>query len=394
MSEITCPHCTKAFKVDQAGYAAILSQVKNKEFDKEIHQRLELEQEKYNSELNLAKANTEKEVADNIAKKERDIVELEAKLNAMELEKKLAIKEALEPVEKEITNLQSKVASAESERIIKEKSLEEKYKTQIEDRDNEIQRLSNFKAKLSTKMVGESLELHCENEFDMLRSAAFPNAQFGKDNDASTGSKGDYIFRDMDGNGTEFISIMFEMKNESDTTKTKKKNEDFLKELDKDRREKNCEYAVLVSLLESDNDLYNNGIVDKSHKYEKMYVIRPQFFIPMITLLRNAALKSLQVRNELELVKEQNIDITNFENDLANVQAGFSKNYDTAKKQFDEAIKRIDKSIEELNKTKEQLLKSGNNYRLANDKLQGISIKKLTRNNPTMKTKFDELDES
>jgi len=394
MSEITCPHCTKAFKVDQAGYAAILSQVKNKEFDKEIHQRLELEQEKYNSELNLAKANTEKEVADNIAKKERDIVELEAKLNAMELEKKLAIKEALEPVEKEITNLQSKVASAESERIIKEKSLEEKYMTQIEDRDNEIQRLSNFKAKLSTKMVGETLELHCENEFDMLRSAAFPNAQFCKDNDSSTGSKGDYIFRDMDGNGTEFISIMFEMKNESDTTKTKKKNEDFLKELDKDRREKGCEYAVLVSLLESDSDLYNNGIVDKSHKYEKMYVIRPQFFIPMITLLRNAALKSLQVRNELELVKEQNIDITNFENDLANVQAGFSKNYDTAKKQFDEAIKRIDKSIEELNKTKEQLLKSGNNYRLANDKLQGISIKKLTRNNPTMKTKFDELDES
>jgi len=394
MSEITCPHCTKAFKVDQAGYAAILSQVKNKEFDKEIHQRLELEQEKYNSELNLAKANTEKEVADNIAKKERDIVELEAKLKAMELEKKLAIKEALEPVEKEITNLQSKVASAESERIIKEKSLEEKYKTQIEDRDNEIQRLSNFKAKLSTKMVGESLELHCENEFDMLRSAAFPNAQFGKDNDASTGSKGDYIFRDMDGNGTEFISIMFEMKNESDTTKTKKKNEDFLKELDKDRREKNCEYAVLVSLLESDNDLYNNGIVDKSHKYEKMYVIRPQFFIPMITLLRNAALKSLQVRNELELVKEQNIDITNFENDLANVQAGFSKNYDTAKKQFEEAIKSIDASISDLNKVKDKLLRSGNNYRLANDKLQGISIKKLTRNNPTMKTKFDELDES
>jgi len=393
MSEITCPHCSKAFKVDQAGYAAILSQVKSKEFEKEVEQRLELEQQKYNTELDLAKATTEKESADVLAQKERDIMELEAKIKAMALEKELAVQKALAPVEKEIFTLQSQVDLAESERILKEKSLEDKYKTQIEDRDNEIQRLSNFKAKLSTKMVGETLELHCENEFDMLRSAAFPNAKFGKDNDASTGSKGDYIFRDMDENDTEFISIMFEMKNESDTTKTKKKNDDFLKELDKDRREKGCEYAVLVSLLESDSDLYNNGIVDKSHKYPKMYVIRPQFFIPMITLLRNAALKSLQVRNELELVKEQNIDITNFESDLANVQAGFSKNYDTAKKQFEEAIKRIDKSIEELNKTKEQLLKSGNNYRLANDKIQGVTIKKLTRNNPTMKSKFEELDE-
>ena len=393
MSEITCPHCTKAFKVDQAGYAAILSQVKNKEFDKEIHQRLELEQEKYNSELNLAKANTEKEVADNIAKKERDIVELEAKLNAMELEKKLAIKEALEPVEKEITSLQSKVASAESERIIKEKSLEEMYKTQIEDRDNEIQRLSNFKAKLSTKMVGESLELHCENEFDMLRSAAFPNAQFGKDNDASTGSKGDYIFRDMDGNGTEFISIMFEMKNESDTTKTKKKNEDFLKELDKDRREKGCEYAVLVSLLESDNDLYNNGIVDKSHKYEKMYVIRPQFFIPMITLLRNPALKTLQALKELELAKKQNIDITNFQNELQIFRDGFNKNYDSAHKNYNNAIDGIDATIKKLEGIKKLLKTYDRQLGLANDKAQNLSIKKLTRNSPTMKSKFDELDE-
>jgi len=392
MSEITCPHCSKAFKVDQAGYAEILSQVKNKEFDKEVHQRLELEKQKYNSDLNLAKATTEKESADKLAKKERDILELESKINKMELEKQLAVKDALEPVEKEITNLKSQVDLAESERIIKEKSLEDKYKTQIKDRDDEIQRLSNFKAKLSTKMVGETLELHCENEFDMLRSAAFPNAQFGKDNDASTGSKGDYIFRDMDENDIEFISIMFEMKNESDTTTTKKKNDDFLKELDKDRREKGCEYAVLVSLLESDSDLYNNGIVDKSHKYPKMYVIRPQFFIPMITLLRNAALKSLQVRNELELIKEQNIDITNFEDDLANVQAGFSKNYETAKKQFEDAIKSIDASISDLNKVKDRLLRSGNNYRLANDKLQGITIKKLTRNNPTMKSKFDKLE--
>lgn len=393
MSEITCPHCSKAFKVDQAGYAAILSQVKNKEFDKELHQRLELEQQKYNTELDLAKATTEKQSADILAQKEREIVELEAKVKSMKLEKDLAVKEALEPVNQEITNLKSQVDLAESERIIKEKSLEDKYKTQIKDRDDEIQRLSNFKAKLSTKMVGETLELHCENQFDMIRSAAFPNAEFGKDNDASTGSKGDYIFRDKDSNGTEFISIMFEMKNEADATKTKKKNDDFLKELDKDRREKNCEYAVLVSLLESDNDLYNNGIVDKSHKYPKMYVIRPQFFIPMITLLRDAALKSLEVRNELELIKEQNIDITNFENDLANVQAGFSKNYETAKKQFEDAIKSIDASISDLNKVKDKLLRSGNNYRLANDKLQGISIKKLTRNNPTMKSKFEELDE-
>ena len=393
MSEITCPHCSKAFKVDQAGYAAILSQVKNKEFDKEVHQRLELEKQKYNSDLNLAKATTEKESADKLAKKERDILELESKINKMELEKQLAVKDALEPVEKEITNLKSQVDLAESERIIKEKSLEDKYKTQIKDRDDEIQRLSNFKAKLSTKMVGETLELHCENEFDMLRSAAFPNAQFGKDNDASTGSKGDYIFRDMDENDIEFISIMFEMKNESDTTTTKKKNDDFLKELDKDRREKGCEYAVLVSLLESDSDLYNNGIVDKSHKYPKMYVIRPQFFIPMITLLRNAALKSLQVRNELELIKEQNIDITNFENDLNDFKASFNKSYTWASDRFKDAIKQIDKSIKALQDTRENLLKSDDHLGIANRKIDDVTVKRLTRNNSTMKSKFEELDE-
>jgi hypothetical protein len=393
MSEITCPHCSKAFKVDQAGYAAILSQVKNKEFDKEIHQRLELERERYNSELNLAKATTEKQSADILAQKERDILELESKINSMELEKDLAVKDALGPVKEEITNLKSQVDLAESERIIKEKSLEDKYKTQIKDRDDEIQRLSNFKAKLSTKMVGETLELHCENEFEMLRSAAFPNAQFGKDNDASTGSKGDYIFRDMDENDIEFISIMFEMKNESDTTTTKKKNDDFLKELDKDRREKGCEYAVLVSLLESDSDLYNNGIVDKSHKYPKMYVIRPQFFIPMITLLRNAALKSLQVRNELELIKEQNIDITNFENDLNDFKASFNKSYTWASDRFKDAIKQIDKSIKALQDTRENLLKSDDHLGIANRKIDDVTVKRLTRNNSTMKSKFEELDE-
>jgi len=393
MSEITCPHCSKAFKVDQAGYAEILSQVKNKEFDKEVHQRLELEKQKYNSDLNLAKATTEKESADALAKKERAIIELESKINSMELAKDLAVKDALEPVKEEITNLKSQVDLAESERIIKEKSLEDKYKTQIKDRDDEIQRLSNFKAKLSTKMVGETLELHCENEFDMLRSAAFPNAQFGKDNDASTGSKGDYIFRDMDENDIEFISIMFEMKNESDTTTTKKKNDDFLKELDKDRREKGCEYAVLVSLLESDSDLYNNGIVDKSHKYPKMYVIRPQFFIPMITLLRNAALKSLQVRNELELIKEQNIDITNFENDLNDFKASFNKSYTWASDRFKDAIKQIDKSIKALQDTRENLLKSDDHLGIANRKIDDVTVKRLTRNNSTMKSKFEELDE-
>jgi hypothetical protein len=393
MSEITCPHCSKAFKVDQAGYAEILSQVKNKEFDKEVHQRLELEKQKYSTELDLAKVTTEKESADALAKKERAIIELESKINSMELAKDLAVKDALEPVKEEITNLKSQVDLAESERIIKEKSLEDKYKTQIKDRDDEIQRLSNFKAKLSTKMVGETLELHCENEFDMLRSAAFPNAQFGKDNDASTGSKGDYIFRDMDENDIEFISIMFEMKNESDTTTTKKKNDDFLKELDKDRREKGCEYAVLVSLLESDSDLYNNGIVDKSHKYPKMYVIRPQFFIPMITLLRNAALKSLQVRNELELIKEQNIDITNFENDLNDFKASFNKSYTWASDRFKDAIKQIDKSIKALQDTRENLLKSDDHLGIANRKIDDVTVKRLTRNNSTMKSKFEELDE-
>jgi hypothetical protein len=393
MSEITCPHCSKAFKVDQAGYAAILSQVKNKEFDKELHQRLELEQQKYNTELDLAKATTEKQSAEILAQKERDIIELEAKVKSMKLEKDLAVKEALEPVNQEITNLKSQVDLAESERIIKEKSLEDKYKTQIKDRDDEIQRLSNFKAKLSTKMVGETLELHCENQFDMIRSAAFPNAEFGKDNDASTGSKGDYIFRDKDSNGTEFISIMFEMKNESDTTKSKKKNDDFLKELDKDRREKNCEYAVLVSLLESDNDLYNNGIVDKSHKYPKMYVIRPQFFIPMITLLRNPALKTLQALNELELAKKQNIDITNFQNELQMFRDGFNKNYDSAHKNYNNAIDGIDATIKKLEGIKKLLKTYDRQLGLANDKAQNLSIKKLTRNSPTMKSKFKELDE-
>ena len=242
-------------------------------------------------------------------------------------------------------------------------------------------------------MLGETLEIHCENEFNTLRSIAFPNAYFEKDNDASTGTKGDYVFREADENGTEFISIMFEMKNEGDTTATKKKNEDFLEKLNKDRISKKCEFAILVSVLEADSDLYNNGIVDKSHRHPNMYVIRPQFFIPMITLLRNAAMKSLKVRNELALVKEQNIDITNFEEDLENVQTGFAKNYDTAKKQFEEAIKSIDASISDLNKVKDKLLRSGNNYRLANDKIQGVSIKKLTRQNPTMKAKFDALKE-
>ena len=279
----------------------------------------------------------------------------------------------------------------ELEKQIAEKSLKEKYETQVKDRDDAIERLKDMKAKLSTKMVGETLEQHCEIEFNRIRATVFPNAFFDKDNDASTGSKGDFIFRDKSLEGTEIVSIMFEMKNESDTTATKKKNEDFLKELDKDRNEKGCEYAILVSLLESENELYNSGIVDVSHRYPKMYVVRPQFFIPIITLLRNAALKSLEYKTELAMVKTQNIDITNFEDKLDKFKNGFAKNYDIASRQFQSAIDEIDKSINHMQKTKDALLKSSNNLRLANDKAQDVTIKKLTRGNPTMANKFSDI---
>ena len=393
MNEITCPHCDQVFEMDAAGYAEIQKQVRGAEFETELHARLKDAEEKHKMAVQLAESQMAEQKNLEFLNKEKQIERLKSELTSAETKSQLAINDAVNPLKMEITTLGHKIESAESERTLLEKSLEDKYKTQIQDRESEIDRLRDFKAKLSTKMLGESLELHCENQFNTLRSIAFPNAYFEKDNDASAGSKGDYVFREADSNGTEFISIMFEMKNEGDTTATKKKNEDFLEKLDKDRRNKKCEFGILVSVLEADNDLYNNGIVDKSHRFPNMYVVRPQFFIPIITLLRNAAMKSLQVRNELALVKEQNIDITNFEEDLANVQSGFAKNYDTAKKQFEEAIKSIDNSISDLNKVKDKLLRSGNNYRLANDKIQNVSVKKLTRQNPTMKHKFDDLKE-
>ena len=393
MNEITCPHCDQVFEMDAAGYAEIQKQVRGAEFETELHARLKDAEEKHKMAVQLAESQMAEQKNLEFLNKEKQIERLKSELTSAETKSQLAINDAVNPLKMEITTLGHKIESAESERTLLENSLEDKYKTQIQDRESEIDRLRDFKAKLSTKMLGESLELHCENQFNTLRSIAFPNAYFEKDNDASAGSKGDYVFREADSNGTEFISIMFEMKNEGDTTATKKKNEDFLEKLDKDRRNKKCEFGILVSVLEADNDLYNNGIVDKSHRFPNMYVVRPQFFIPIITLLRNAAMKSLQVRNELALVKEQNIDITNFEEDLANVQSGFAKNYDTAKKQFEEAIKSIDNSISDLNKVKDKLLRSGNNYRLANDKIQNVSVKKLTRQNPTMKDKFDDLKE-
>lgn len=325
------------------------------------------------------------------ASKDAEIQGLKAQLDAIAVAQKLAVTEAVNVVEKERDEFKSSLERSELEKQLAEKSLKDKYETQIKDRDDAIERLRDMKARLSTKMVGETLEQHCETEFNRIRATAFPRAYFEKDNDARTGSKGDYIFRDKDEAGTEIVSVMFEMKNESDRTATKGRNEDFLKELDKDRTEKGCEYAVLVSLLEPDSELYNSGIVDVSHRYPKMYVVRPQFFIPIITLLRNAAMNSLQYKTELALVKAQNIDITNFENELDSFKTAFAKNYDLASRRFETAITEIDKSIDHLQKTKEALLGADRNLRLANDKAQDVTIKKLTRGNPTMAGKFAEL---
>ena len=330
----------------------------------------------------------EKKAAD----KDAEIARLKESLKSAELARQLALKEALSAVEKERDDLKRDLEAKDNEQKLLASSLREKYETQIKDRDDAIERLKDMKAKLSTKMVGETLEQHCENEFNKIRAAAFPTAYFEKDNDARSGSKGDFIFREADDSGTEFISIMFEMKNENDETATKKKNEDFLKELDKDRTEKGCEYAILVSLLEPNNELYNGGIVDVSYRYPKMYVIRPQFFIPMITLLRNASQSSLQYKKELALVRAQNLDIANFEDELNKFKDAFGKNFDLASRRFQSAIDEIDKSIDHLQKTKEALLGTDRNLRLANDKAQDVTIKKLTRNNPTMAAKFAELD--
>lgn len=460
MHEIICPHCSKAFKIDEAGYADILKQVRDSDFDKQLHDRLELaEQDKRNAvELAQAKITSESqqaaaakdseiqelkarvdaaEVARQLAvtqalsavEKERDALvnELEqskrdrqsaieladaklvsevqkitaikdaetqafqSKLNAIGIENKLAITEAVSVVEKERDVLRTGIQRVELEKQLAETALKDKYETQIKDRDDAIERLRDMKARLSTKMVGETLEQHCETEFNRIRATAFPRAYFEKDNDASSGSKGDYVFRDLDEDGAEIVSIMFEMKNESDETATKKKNEDFLKELDRDRLEKGCEYAVLVSLLEPESELYNTGIVDVFHRYPKMYIIRPQFFIPIITLLRNAAMKSLAYKSELALVRAQNLDITRFETRLDDFKTAFGRNWRLASEGFEEAVKRIDEAIKDLEKTKDALYKSANNLRLANDKAEDLTIKKLTRGNPTMAEKFDEL---
>lgn len=420
MHDIICPHCTKAFKIDEAGYAEILKQVRDTDFERQLNERLQLaEKDKTNAvELAITKVTSELEKA--AATKDAEIKELKAKLDASQDKQKLAVTEAVNALEKERDSLSNQLKQAEItqklamtnavskiekerdelkndlmksklEKQLVEQSLKEKYETQIKDREDEIERIRDMKARLSTKMIGETLEQHCETEFNRIRATAFPMAYFEKDNDSRSGSKGDYIFRDLDDSGTEVVSIMFEMKNESDETATKKKNEDFFKELDKDRNEKNCEYAILVSLLEPDSELYNTGIVDVSHRYRKMYVVRPQFFIPIITLLRNAAQNSLKYKTELALVKEQNIDITNFENKIDEFKTSFARNYELASKKFKTAIDEIDKTIDHLQKTKDALLGSENNLRIANNKADDLTVKKLTRGNPTMAAKFAEI---
>jgi hypothetical protein len=460
MHDIICPHCSKAFKIDEAGYADILKQVHNHEFDQQLHERMELaERDKLNA-VELATTKTASEMQKDAARKDAEIQELKGKLEAGEVARKLAVNEALGAVEKERDSLanelaQTKAASASASKLaqaellnelqkaaaakdakiqdlsarldaievakklaineavsavmkerddlkndldrsklekqLAESSLKDKYETQIKDREDTIERLKDMKARLSTKMVGETLEQHCETEFNRIRAMAFPSAYFEKDNDAKTGSKGDFIFRDKDDAGTEIVSIMFEMKNELDGTATKKKNEDFLKELDRDRNEKGCEYAVLVSMLEPESELYNTGIVDVSHRFPKMYVVRPQFFLPIITLLRNPALNALKYKTELALVKAQNIDITNFEAGLEAFKSGFSRNYDLASGHFQKAVSEIEKSIEHLQKTKDALLDTVKQLGHANNKAQDVTIKKLTKGNPTMTAKFAEL---
>lgn len=420
MNEIICPNCKKAFKVDEAGFADILKQVRDHQFQEELENRLALAEKEKESAVKLAEANlktklqeelaqkdkelivlkakAEKDLAEKLAQKEAELASAKAKLENAETEKKLSVTEAVKKIEKERDDLANEVKTKELEKQNLESTLKQQFTTELQSKDaiikykeEEIARVKDMKAKLSTKMIGETLELHCENEFNKLRSMAFPKAYFEKDNDAKSGSKGDYIYREHDEHGNEIISIMFEMKNEADATATKKRNEDFLKELDKDRTEKKCEYAILVSMLESESELYNTGIVDMSHRFPKMFVVRPQFFIQIITLLRNAALNSMQYKAELALVKSQNIDITNFEEKMNKFKEGFSRNYDLASRKFKEAIDGIDKTIKELEKTKAALMSSENNLRLANEKTEDLTIKKLTHNNPTMKAKFDAL---
>ena len=388
MNEISCPHCNNAFKIDQAGYADIVKQVRDREFTNQLNERLESAEREKESALDLLRQKTLNEIQSAAVEKEKALHNLQAQLREMEVSQKLAVTEAVKQVEQERDQFKNGLEQAQLKKALEEKALEERYQIQLKDREEQIERLKDMKAKLSTKMVGESLEQHCETEFNRIRATAFQNAYFEKDNDASSGSKGDYIFREMDEDDNEIVSIMFEMKNESDTTATKKKNEDFFKELDKDRNEKKCEYSVLVSLLEPDSELYNTGIVDVSHRYPKMYVVRPQFFLQIISLLRNSGVSSLAYKAELNLMRKQNIDVTNFETKLEEFKSGFAKNYDLASRKFHSAIDEIDKSITHLQKTKEALLSSERNLRLANDKADAVTIKKLTRSNQTMKQKF------
>ncbi len=405
MQEIRCPKCGEVFQVDATGYEQIVRQVRDKEFAEELrHREKELEC-KREQEIELIRLQEEKEYNESITKKDaqiaaldRKIAEMQAKIDAGETAKKLAVAEAVEKKNEEIskktseiTELKGELKSKETESQLNERALKEQYEEKLKLKDEQIEYYKDFKAKQSTKMVGESLEQHCLTQFNSLRMTAFPNAYFEKDNDARSGSKGDFIYRECAEDGTEFISIMFEMKNEADMTATKHKNEDFFKELDKDRKEKGCEYAILVSLLEIDNELYNNGIVDVSYKYPKMYVIRPQFFIPMITLLRNAARNSLQYRQELQLVKNQQVDILHFEENMNAFKEGFARNYRLASEKFATAIEEIDKTIDHLQKTKAALLSSENNLRLANNKADELTIKKLTKNAPSVKAMFDGL---
>jgi hypothetical protein len=409
MNEVICPNCNKAFKVDETGFAEILKQVRDHEFEEELKNRLLLaEKEKLNA-VELAKSKVKDILKEELnlkdlfinelkIKKEAEINEMKLRIQQVETAKKLAVSEATREIEKERDTLSNNLRLKETEKLLLEKSLNEKHLVELQTKndiiklkDEEIMLRKEMKVKLSTKMIGETLEQHCEAEFNKLRATGFKNAYFEKDNDSSSGSKGDFIYREKDEHENEIISIMFEMKNEADQTTSKKRNEDFLKELDKDRNEKKCEYAVLVTLLEADNELYNTGIVDMSHRFEKMYVIRPQFFIPIITLLRNASLNSLKYKAELNLVKSQNIDITNFEDKINAFKTGFSKNYELANRKFNVAINEIEKTISHLQKTKEALLSSDRNLRLANDKAEGLTIKKLTNGNPTMRAKFEEV---
>ena len=439
MNEIKCPHCQTVFTIDENSYADIVSQVRNKEFAEDVHKQLEFAKKQFETEKALAKEKEKRLYDEERANFEQKILSLELALKNADVKEEKNVQEALHQKEKEFSALQAELDQLKQQLQFKEVELSQKFQEdlhakertilelkqekELQQKEQEVQQTAlkekyelelrskkdqfelelkakdeaiafykDFKAKQSTKMVGESLEQHCEIEFNRLRMTAFSRAEFGKDNDSKTGSKGDYIYREYDENGIEILSIMFEMKNENDETATKKKNEHFFKELDKDRHEKQCEYAILVSLLEADNELYNTGIVDVSYQYPKMYVVRPQFFIPIITLLRNAALNSLQYKQELALMRDQHIDITHFEEDLETFKKGFARNYELASKKFQTAIDEIDKTIKSLEKTKAALLSSENNLRLANNKAEDLTVKKLVKNNPTMKQRFEELN--